>query len=291
MNWLSILILAIPVVYIFSGVQKGMIRTAFSFVSVILTLILSFALNSQITGILRNHTPIYDMIQENCEESIVQDTEGKLAQEGDSQKQNQFIQQLPVPDSVKNILIENNGIYSYINSFQVKSNIKRENKNLHCMFQHHSREKIDLLIRVFCLDIPTHKASCLADLSINCIADFYAEFRKLIYERQYKTLLGYFFQKGQIGRHRIFFKQYAYFYVYNNQVFVSEKFLQETNGKCFTKAEVQELKKMYSYLARKVAHKSNQIKLHQKLAEGIWRKNKDFIELYQDLKVNLLNIS
>lgn len=191
----------------------------------------------------------------------------------------------------ENILIENNGIYSYINSFQVKSNIKRENKNLHCMFQHHSREKIDLLIRVFCLDIPTHKASCLADLSINCIADFYAEFRKLIYERQYKTLLGYFFQKGQIGRHRIFFKQYAYFYVYNNQVFVSEKFLQETNGKCFTKAEVQELKKMYSYLARKVAHKSNQIKLHQKLAEGIWRKDKDFIELYQDLKVNLLNIS
>lgn len=113
MNWLSILILAIPVVYIFSGVQKGMIRTAFSFVSVILTLILSFALNSQITGILRNHTPIYDMIQENCEESIAQDTEGKLAQEGDSQKQNQFIQQLPVPDSVKNILIENNNSQGY----------------------------------------------------------------------------------------------------------------------------------------------------------------------------------
>ena len=113
MNWLSILILAIPVVYIFSGVQKGMIRTAFSFVSVILTLILSFALNSQTTGILRNHTPIYDMIQENCEESIVQDTEGKLAQEGDSQKQNQFIQQLPVPDSVKNILIENNNSQGY----------------------------------------------------------------------------------------------------------------------------------------------------------------------------------
>ena len=53
------------------------------------------------------------MIQENCEESIVQDTEGKLAQEGDSQKQNQFIQQLPVPDSVKNILIENNNSQGY----------------------------------------------------------------------------------------------------------------------------------------------------------------------------------
>ena len=113
MNWLSILILAIPVIYIFRGVQKGMIRTAFSFVSVILTLILSFALNSQITGILREHTPIYDMIQENCEESIIQNTEGKQAQEGDSQEQNQFIQQLPVPDSVKNILIENNNSQGY----------------------------------------------------------------------------------------------------------------------------------------------------------------------------------
>ena len=113
MNWLSILILAIPVVYIFSGVQKGMIRTAFSFVSVILTLILSFALNSQITGILRNHTPIYDMIQENCQESLMKDTEAAISDKTDSGEQNQFIQELPLPESVKELLIENNNVQGY----------------------------------------------------------------------------------------------------------------------------------------------------------------------------------
>ena len=66
MNWFSIIILAIPVAYIFGGVQKGMIRTAFSFLSVILTLALSFALNPQITKFVQENTPIYHMIQENC---------------------------------------------------------------------------------------------------------------------------------------------------------------------------------------------------------------------------------
>lgn len=113
MNWFSIVILAIPVAYIFSGLQRGMVRTAFSFLSIILTLVLSFALNPQITKFVQENTPIYDMIQENCEESIIQNTEGKQAQEGDSQEQNQFIQQLPVPDSVKNILIENNNSQGY----------------------------------------------------------------------------------------------------------------------------------------------------------------------------------
>lgn len=113
MNWFSIIILAIPVAYIFGGVQKGMIRTAFSFLSVILTLVLSFALNPQITEFVQEKTPIYEMIQENCQASIARDTETKLSEETNSGEQNQFIQELPLPDSVKEILIENNNIQGY----------------------------------------------------------------------------------------------------------------------------------------------------------------------------------
>ena len=79
MNWFSIVILAIPVAYIFSGLQKGMVRTAFSFLSIILTLVLSFALNPQITKFVQENTPIYDMIQENCQESLMKDTESAIS--------------------------------------------------------------------------------------------------------------------------------------------------------------------------------------------------------------------
>ena len=59
----------------------------------------------------------------------------------------------------------------------------------------------------------------------------------------------------------------------------------------FTKSEEQKFKKVYSYLTRFTSHNSNKVDLPQKLAEGIWRRNKEFGELYSDLKVNLLNIN
>lgn len=80
------------------------------------------------------------------------------------------------------------------------------------------------------------------------------------------------------------------FYVYDNQVFVSEKLFQSREEKIFTKPEIQEFKKVYSYLTRFTSHNSNKVDLPQKLAEGIWRRNKEFEELYFDLKVNLLSL-
>lgn len=113
MNWFSIVILAIPVAYIFSGLQKGMVRTAFSFLSIVLTLVLSFALNPQITKFVQKNTPLYDMIQENCQESLAKNGEAALSEETDSTEQNQYIQDLPLPESVKELLIENNNAQGY----------------------------------------------------------------------------------------------------------------------------------------------------------------------------------
>ena len=176
-------------------------------------------------------------------------------------------------------------------SIPERSRIKRQNKNLFLMFQYHSPETIEIIIKSFCLGLQTQKTAYLTNLDNSCIANFYTEFRKLIYENQHKILLNYFFEKPQIGRYRIFFDKYAYFYVYNNQVFISDKYLNFIDGKDFSKSEIQEFKKTYSYLTRLLAHNSNKAGLHKKLAEGIWRRNKEFNELYADLKVNLLNIS
>ena len=185
---------------------------------------------------------------------------------------------------------ENVGGYSYVKSSASTSNVKRENKNLHYMFQFHSPETIELLIKSFCLGLQTQKTAYLLNLNNSCIADFYTEFRKLIYERQHKILLNYFFEKPQIGRYRIFFEQYAYFYIYNNQVFVTDKLLKGQNETSFNKAEIKEFKKVYCYLSRIVSHNKNEVNLYHNLAEYIWRKERTFEDLYQDLKKNLLNI-
>ena len=113
MNWVSIIILAIPVAYIFGGLQKGMVRTAFSFLSVILTLVLSFALNPQITELVRENTPIYDMIRDNCQESFAEEMGTALGEKMDPGQQNQFIQGLPLPENLKELLVENNNAQGY----------------------------------------------------------------------------------------------------------------------------------------------------------------------------------
>ena len=118
----------------------------------------------------------------------------------------------------------------------------------------------------------------------------YYIFRQLIYERQTKKLSFLYGKNPQQGRNRMFFDTEFHFYIYNNQVFVSEKLFQSREEKIFTKPEIQEFKKVYSYLTRFTSHNSNKVDLPQKLAEGIWRRNKEFKELYADLKVNLLSL-
>ncbi len=235
------------------------------------------------------------------EQSIIQDNKLlSLCRRLKNSTRDELLSYLEINEEVLDLMLlflidegsieEHDGVYSYVESSTLKSKVKRQNKNLHYMFQLHSPETIDLLIKSFCLGLQTQKTAYLLNLNNSCIADFYTEFRKLIYERQHKTLLNYFFEKPLVGRYRIFFEQYAYFYIYNNQVFVSEKLLRETDGKDFTKTEIQEFKKVYSFLTRQVAHNTNQAKLHHKLAEGIWRRERTFEDLYQDLKKNLLNI-
>lgn len=184
---------------------------------------------------------------------------------------------------------DNDGCYRYVQT--PRSTEQKKIKNLHLMFQYHSPETIDLIIKSFCLKLPSQKVCYLVNLSDTCIIQFYNEFRKLIYERQFKTLYNKFFAKPKIGRYRLFFEHYVYFYVYDNRVYVSEKLLRYNNEKNFDKSEIKEFKKIYSYLSRFDCHNKNAVNIHHKLAEGIWRREKEFQELYMDLKYNLLNIS
>lgn len=155
----------------------------------------------------------------------------------------------------------------------------------------YSKQIIDTAIRCFCLSIQSYKVAKILDIGENQASKIYNIFRELIYKRQTKNLNFLYGKSPQQCRNRMFFDEELSFYVYNNQVFVSENPFQSPDEKAFTKSEEQEFKKVYSYLTRFTSHNSNKVDLPQKLAEGIWRRNKEFGELYVDLKVNLLNIS
>ena len=152
------------------------------------------------------------------------------------------------------------------------------------------KQIIDTAIRCFCLSIPAYKVAKILDIGEDQSSKIYNIFRELIYEHQTKKLNFLYGKSPQQCRNRIFFNEELSFYVYNNQVFISENPFQNPDEKAFTKSEVQEFKKVYSYLTRFTSHNSNKVDLPQKLAEGIWRRNKKFKELYFDLKVNLLSL-
>lgn len=113
MNWLCVVILAIPVLYIFKGIQRGMVRTAFSVFSVVLALVLGFILNPYITEFLKEKTPIYETVQKQCEESISGALKEQLDQKIKKEEQNAYIQNLPLPESLTDFLVEHNTTEGY----------------------------------------------------------------------------------------------------------------------------------------------------------------------------------
>lgn len=179
----------------------------------------------------------------------------------------------------------NNGVISPFEEKKLKNDIC--NKNIDLMFQFRTEEEINIILKGFCLEIPPTKLHYFIDVKQQCVCDYYCLFRKFIYERQFKNLLYLFFEKPQIGRYRKFYEKYAYFYIYNNQVYVSEKYLRATLEKNYTKEEIREFKRMYSYLSRIERHNMRENYMYFRLAEYIWRRKKNFEELYADLK-NLL---
>ena len=173
-----------------------------------------------------------------------------------------------------------NGMYFYNKQISKKPSI----------LSFYPKQIIDTAMRCFCLSIPAYKVAKILDIGEDQSSKIYNIFRELIYERQTKKLSFLYGKNPQQGRNRIFYDEEFSFYVYDNQVFVSENPFQSPNEKAFTKSEEQEFKKVYSYLIRFTSHNSNKVDLPQKLAEGIWRRNKEFEELYFNLMVNLLSL-
>lgn len=180
-------------------------------------------------------------------------------------------------------LILKNGIYFY--------NKLAKNKQI-STFKYFSKQTIELIIRCFCIELSAEKTALIADVSEDTIFKLYNYFREQIFLHQKEVLTSYYNENPKKARIRRFFKtKNIYLYIYNNQVFISDTILMSSNEKLLTDSEVKEFKKVCCYLSRIKCHNKNEVNLHHKLAESLWRRNKKFEELFNDLKLNLLNLS
>lgn len=180
-------------------------------------------------------------------------------------------------------LLQENGVYFYSKKQSIFAK--------YSIFKYYPKVTIDLVSRCFCESISTTKVSNILSVGEDQVQKFYTIFRMLIYERQEKWLRNYYVQEPQNARRRKFFDQEVYLYIYNKQVFVSEILLQSPDDKPLNTNNKTEFSKIYCYLTRNLTHNKNAHNLNCKIAETLWRRNKNFNELYFDLKNNLLNFS
>ncbi len=180
----------------------------------------------------------------------------------------------------KNKLSLENNVYSY----QKKQKVSDK----YPIFKYYSKTTIDMIIKCFCESIITTKVSHILSIGEPQVQKFYTIFRALIYERQKKILDNFYSENPQNARHRRFFDKEVYLYFYNNQIFISKNLLKNKNDKPLTQKEKADFTTIYCYLSRNLTHNQNVHNLEYKIAETLWRRSKDFKNLYSDL-LNLIN--
>ena len=109
MNWLFWVVVAFIVYHIIDGLRRGFIRKVVSAVSLIVTLVLVTYLTPQITTFIQDHTSLHENLQQKCSEIFLN------AEYNEDVKTDQvlMIENMELPENIKEMLLENNNTESY----------------------------------------------------------------------------------------------------------------------------------------------------------------------------------
>lgn len=110
MNWLLLGVLAILIINALIGLKVGFIKMAFSLCSMIAALILTVWVSPIVNDLMSENVKVYDYIAEKVEK-ILPFEDGEEATNHNGQVS--YIEELPLPQSIKDSLIENNNSDSY----------------------------------------------------------------------------------------------------------------------------------------------------------------------------------
>ncbi len=118
MNWILIAVLAIIAVLGFIGLKKGLIKMVFSLVSTIVALLVAMLFSPVVAGMMKSNDAIVGFFDEKI--SAIIDFTSEEAEEDTESEQTSLIEALPLPETFKETLMENNTAESYI-SMQAKN--------------------------------------------------------------------------------------------------------------------------------------------------------------------------
>ena len=108
-NWLLWIVLIFLAVMIFVGLKKGLVKMLFSIISLIATIILTVIIGPHVATYLKDNTPVYETVQEKTCLFI----ENALIKMEDEAGESKKIEDLPLPDVIKDWLLENNNEETY----------------------------------------------------------------------------------------------------------------------------------------------------------------------------------
>ncbi|CRZ35424.1 colicin V production protein [Herbinix hemicellulosilytica] len=100
MNWLLIAVLAIIIINAWIGKRVGFIKIVFSLFSFIITLLITTWISPKINGLLKNNETFYQKTYQKVEKTLSLDTK-------ENNDQDEMINDLPLPKSIRENLIEN----------------------------------------------------------------------------------------------------------------------------------------------------------------------------------------
>lgn len=111
MNWLFWMLLTMILIFMIQGFRKGLIRTAVSMFSIVIVAAATMWLNPYIGSMIRENTDWQEKLEQKCSVLLVEEMEERL--EISDASQNSFIEEMPLPEIVREKLVENNNSETY----------------------------------------------------------------------------------------------------------------------------------------------------------------------------------
>lgn len=110
-TWLGIAVLALIAAACIMGFQKGFVKEIVSVFFMLISFLLVWAVNPYVNIFVKEYTPVYDTIQDKCQTLVSEQIGNKKTL--DKEEQNQVMENMELPDLLKNALVENNTAETY----------------------------------------------------------------------------------------------------------------------------------------------------------------------------------
>lgn len=110
-TWLGIAVLALIAAACIMGFRKGFVKEIVSVFFMLISFLLVWAVNPYVNTFVKEYTPVYDTIQDKCQTLVSEQIGNKKTL--DKEEQNQVMENMELPDLLKNALVENNTAETY----------------------------------------------------------------------------------------------------------------------------------------------------------------------------------